>query len=284
MNDQTAAHDIAINGMTLHVATWGRYTTPERAVVLVHGITASHLNWAEYGPYLAARGWYAIAPDLRGRGLSEKPPHGYGLPYHANDLLALCDHFGLPRMNLVGHSLGAMIGLFLGAIHPDRLARLVLIDAGGTLPPDTMQALAPALSRLGTMYSSLDDYLTAMRAISRFPWEPFGEAYFRYDADVRPDGTVTSRVPKAVLREEVTVNATIEITALPARVTAPTLIVRATVGLLGGERGLLLPPDEAERLHGRVAGSQLIAITGADHYTVVLAEQFVEAATTFLEG
>src|SRR5258708_3997884 len=142
MSNQTAtAHDIVINGITLHVATWGAFTTPERAVVLVHGITASHLNWSEFGPHLAARGWDVIAPDLRGRGLSAKPPHGYGVPYHANDLLSLCDHFGLARMNLVGHSLGAMIGLFLGAIHPECIAKLVLIDAGGKLPPDTMQAL-----------------------------------------------------------------------------------------------------------------------------------------------
>lgn len=284
MSDQSATHDIECNGIALHVATWGTYTTPERAVVLVHGITASHMNWAEYGPHLAARGWYAIAPDLRGRGQSGKPPHGYGLPYHADDLLSLCDHFGLARMNLVGHSLGAMIGLFVGAIHPDRVAKLVLIDAGGRLPPDTMQALAPALSRLGTMYASLDNYLTAMRAISRFPWEPFGERYFRYDAEVMPDGTVSSRVPKAVLMEEVAVNATIEITRLPERITAPTLIVHATVGLLGGERGLLLPRDEAERLQQGISGSHLVGISGADHYTVVLAEQFVEAVTAFLEG
>ena len=92
-----------------------------------------------------------------------------------------------------------------------------------------------------------------------------------------------SRVPKGAITEEVTVNATIQITALPEWVKAPTLIVRATVGLLGGERGLLLTPDEAERMHQSIAGSRLIEIPESDHYTVVLADRFVEAATAFLE-
>ena len=279
-----APHDIAVNGITLRAVTWGTFTTPERAALLVHGITANHLNFAELGLHLAARGWYAIVPDLRGRGASAKPPHGYGIPYHAADLLALCDHFGLDRMNIVGHSLGGLIGLFLAAIHPARVAKLVVIDVGGRLPDDTYQAIAAALSRLGAVYPSLDAYLTAMRQIARFPWEPFGERYFRYDAEVRPDGTALSRVPKTAIAEEVAVNATIRTDALPDHVTAPTLIVRATVGLLGGERGLLLPRDEAERMRRAIAGSQLVEVPETDHYTVVLAAQCTDAVTAFLEG
>lgn len=280
----STTHDIDMNGVTLRVVTWGTFTTPERAAMLVHGITASHMNWAEYGPQLAARGWYAIAPDLRGRGLSAKPPHGYGIPYHANDLLALCDHFGLPTVQLVGHSLGGLIGMFLGAVHPERMAKLVVIDVGGTLPDDTYQAISAALSRLGAVFPSLDAYLTAMRGISRFPWESFGERYFRYDAEVRPDGTALSRVPKGAIAEEVAVNATLRTAALPERITAPTLILRATEGLLGGERGLLLPRDEAERMHALITGSRLVEVPGTDHYTIVLAARFTEEVTAFLEG
>jgi len=275
--------DITVNGVTLRVVTWGTFTTPKRTALLVHGITASHLNWATFGPYLAARGWYVIAPDLRGRGLSEKPAHGYGIPYHANDLLGICDHFGLARMNFVGHSLGALIGLFLGAIHPERVARLVLVDAGGRLPEDTYQAIAPALSRLGTVYPSLDAYLTAMRHTSRFPWDAFGERYFRYDADVRADGTVMSRVPKAAIAEEVAVNTLVDTAAMPEQIRAPALIVRATVGLLGGDRGLLLPRNEAERMQTAMADSRIVEIAGTDHYTVVLADQFAGAVAAFLE-
>src|SRR5579864_8146747 len=112
MNEDTSetSHFQEVNGINLHYVTWGQFTRPERAVLLVHGLTANYLGWTQLGSTLASRGWYVIAPDLRGRGQSDKPPYGYGIPYHANDLLALCDTFDLPTVHLVGHSLGARIG------------------------------------------------------------------------------------------------------------------------------------------------------------------------------
>ena len=277
-------HDIPVNGITLRVATWGTWTTPERAAMLVHGITASSQTWATFGPLLAARGWYAIAPDLRGRGMSEKPLHGYGIPYHVNDLLSLADHFNLPTINYIGHSLGALIGFFLAAIHLQRVGRAVLVDAGGNLPPDTGKAIGKALARLGTSYPSSDAYWEAMRA----PWmalhEEFWQRYYRYDAERQPDGTVMCRVPRAAIAEEVATNGALNLAALSEMVRSPALIVRATVGMLGPDRGLLLPREEAERLLRVIPTSRLVEIPDTNHYTVVLADQFTEACMAFLEG
>ncbi len=275
-------HDIAINGITLRVATWGEFTGPERAVMLVHGITASSRVWAVFGPQLAARGWYAIAPDLRGRGMSEKPPHGYGLPYHINDLLALADHFNLPAANYVGHSLGAMIGLLFAAIHPQRLGKLALVDAGGNLPPDTGKAIGKALARLGTPYPSFDAYWEAMYAPWMTPHAVFWRDYYRYDAETRADGTVLCRVPRAAIAEEVAMNGVLNLATLPEMVKAPTLIVRATVGMLAPDRGLLLPRTEAERMLRVIPQSRLIEVADTNHYTVILAEQFMEECAAFL--
>ena len=127
--------DFQLNGLKLHTNTWGEFNSPERTVILIHGLSANSMEWADFGPYLAERGWYAVAPDLRGRGLSDKPPHGYGTPFHANDLLALADAMGLARLNLVGHSLGALISLFLAALHPERAGKVVLVDAAGVSFP-----------------------------------------------------------------------------------------------------------------------------------------------------
>ncbi|MDQ3694820.1 MAG: alpha/beta hydrolase [Chloroflexota bacterium] len=284
VNINPVERDLSVNGITLRVVTRGQRTSPERTVMLIHGITANSHYWADFGPFLAARGWFVIAPDLRGRGRSEKPAHGYGLPFHANDLLSLLDALDLPTVHLVGHSLGALIGLYLAALYPDRLARLVLVDAGGKLPPDTYQAIAPALARLGHPYPSLDAYLTAMRESSPLPWHPFGERYYRYDAEIQADGTVRSTVPRAAITEEQAAIALTRLETLPGLVTAPTLIVRATVGLLGGERGQILPRAEADRLLSAIAGSRLVEIPEANHYTVVLAGSFAQAVSGFLEA
>ncbi|MCA1725483.1 MAG: alpha/beta hydrolase, partial [Thermomicrobia bacterium] len=252
--------------------------------MLVHGITANSQAWAAFGPRLAAQGWYAIAPDLRGRGMSEKPPHGYGLPYHVNDLLALADHFHLPAINYVGHSLGAMIGLLLAAVHPQRVGKLVLVDAGGNLPPDTGKAIGKALARLGTPYPSFAAYWEAMHAPWMTPHEEFWQHYYRYDVETYPDSTVLCRVPRAAIAEEVAINGAIQLAALPERVTAPTLIVRATVGMLAPDRGFILPREEAERMQRVIPESRLIEIPDTNHYTIILADQFEEACMAFLEG
>lgn len=276
--------NLGIGGLSLHFATWGERTTPERAVLLIHGLTSSSRAFAQIGPALAARGWYAIAPDLRGRGLSDKPRYGYGVPVHAADLLTLCDALGLESVAVVGHSLGALIGLFLAAFSPQRVSKLVLIDAGGKIPDDTLQAIAVSLSRLGRVYPSLDDYLATMRQNPVHEWNAFWEAYYRYDADVHPDGTVTSRVPKSAIDQENAVTFSIRTEALAPLVRAPTLIVRAAVGTLAPDRGFILPADEAERLQAAIAGSQLVAIPGANHYTLADSPAATEAIVTFLSG
>ncbi len=279
-----AQNDVVVNGINLHYSTWGEFSSPEKTVLLVHGLSASSQSWADFAPHLAGQGWYVIAPDLRGRGFSDKPPHGYGVPFHANDILALCDQLGLPRINLVGHSLGAIITLFLAAVYPDRAGKIALVDAGGIVPEDTAQAIAASLSRLGQVYPSLETYINTVKSFPIYQWNEFWENYYRYDAEVRPDGTVTSRVPKDVIMQEIATNATLNGEILPKFVKTPTLIVRATRGKLGPDRGLVLPPQEAERLKGIIPGSRIVEIPDSNHYTVALSDVFKREVTSFLEG
>ncbi len=275
-------HDLPVNGINLHYVTWGAFTTPERAVLLVHGLTASSQEWGLVGPALAEGGWYAIAPDLRGRGLSDKPPHGIGIPYHVNDLLSLCDALSLPTAHVIGHSLGAMIGVFFAAIHPARVGKLVLIDAGGKVPADALQAIGASLSRLGQVYPSLDAYLETRRQSPVHTWNPLWEAYYRYDAQEHPDGTVTSRIPKAAIDEEIIVNATINPELLLPRIQAPTLLLRAALGTLAPDQGFILPADEAERVQSIIPNCRLVTIPETNHYTIVVSETFTRETLAFL--
>ncbi|MBN9387160.1 MAG: alpha/beta hydrolase [Chloroflexi bacterium] len=280
----SAGRDFQVNGLKIHANTWGEFSTPERTVFLIHGLSANSMCWAGLGPELAGRGWFVVAPDLRGRGFSDKPAHGYGTPIHTNDLLALADELGIERLNLVGHSLGAIITLFLAAIHPERAGKLVLVDAGGVIPEDTVQAIAPSIKRLDTVYPSLETFLELMSKVPLYQWNIFWENYYRYDAVVRPDGTVTSGVARATVEEENFVTAHTRFELLPNYIKVPTLIARATVGLLGEGRGLILPAAEAERMQGVIPGSRVVAIPGTNHYTIILSKDFKNEVTAFLES
>ena len=62
----------------------------------------------------------------------------------------------------------------------------------------------------------------------------------------------------------------------------PTLVVRATVGLLGPNAGFILPRDEADRLCSVIADCRLIEVPNTNHYTVVLADETINGIKDFL--
>jgi pimeloyl-ACP methyl ester carboxylesterase len=277
-------HDLEVNGINLHYAAWGEFTRPRRTVLLVHGLTASSYSWNVLGPALAEQGWYAIAPDLRGRGQSAKPAHGIGIPFHMNDLLSLCDALSLPAVHIVGHSLGGLISLYLSALHPQYVRRLLVVDAGGRLPPDALQSIAASLQRLGQVYPSLDAYLEERRKMPVHAWNPFWEAYYRFDALAQPDGSVVSLVPKAAIDEELVTNATLQVDLFMGQIKAPTLLLRAELGILGPDKGQILTADEAKRVCEVIPGCRAVDIPGANHYTISLSERFTHEVLSFLAG
>lgn len=100
------------------------------AVLLVHGITSNAATWRRAAAHLA-EGHTVIAPDLPGHGESANPPGDYSLGAYAaslRDLLALLD---VPRVTLVGHSLGGGIALQSAYLFPELVERLVLVSSGG---------------------------------------------------------------------------------------------------------------------------------------------------------
>jgi pimeloyl-ACP methyl ester carboxylesterase len=115
-------------GVTLAVQLGG----PEdaEAVVLLHGFPESHRTWRAVAPELA-REFRIVAPDQRGFAGSDKPEGvaAYRTDRIVEDLLALADALGLKRFTLVGHDWGGAIAWLAALRHPDRIARLVAINA-----------------------------------------------------------------------------------------------------------------------------------------------------------
>jgi pimeloyl-ACP methyl ester carboxylesterase len=116
--------------LTFHFIQWGEQGQP---IICVHGITANAFYFQALADGLSQHN-RVIAYDLRGRGDSDKPEVGYGVPIHAADLAEIIDALELDRPIVLGHSLGAMIGVYFAAHYPEKLSKLVLLDGGGNLP------------------------------------------------------------------------------------------------------------------------------------------------------
>ncbi|MEO8523868.1 MAG: alpha/beta hydrolase [Caldimonas sp.] len=116
--------DIATNGVTIHVRSGG--SGP--AVVLLHGYGETGDMWAPLAVDLA-HDHTVIVPDLRGLGLSSKPAGGFDKKTQAEDVAGVMTALGVQQADVVAHDIGNMVAFQFAAQHPDRMRKLVLIDA-----------------------------------------------------------------------------------------------------------------------------------------------------------
>lgn len=117
-------HFADVNGIEIHYTTAGR----GQPLLLLHGWPFTWYTWSRVIPSLAER-YTVIAPDARGIGLSARPASGYDLHTKADDARALLDHLGVARAQVVGHDLGAEVAYMLAMRHPERVQKLVLMEA-----------------------------------------------------------------------------------------------------------------------------------------------------------
>ncbi len=256
-----------MNGVSLAVREWpGRGST----LVCVHGLTANHTSWESLASVLTPD-CRMIAYDLRGRGESDKPPKGYSLDIHGEDLAGLLDQFGLRSAVLMGHSLGASIALKFAARFPRRVRKLILVDGGIDVRAEVLDSLAPAVNRLDVEFPSMEMFLELLRGLPMFAgrWNEHLERYFRYDVEVLPGGAVRSKVAKHAIEEEVASLARERLWAHHHRIQCPTLILRAPDGLLTAT-DCLMTQEEAEAMARAIRKSRLVVVPGTNHYTVLL--------------
>ena len=95
-------------------------------LVILHGMLGSSRNWQTAGRELAAN-FHVHALDLRNHGDS---PHAAEMTYAAMvaDVIDWLDAQGLKRVTLMGHSMGGKVAMLLACRHPERVARLIVVD------------------------------------------------------------------------------------------------------------------------------------------------------------
>ena len=153
---QFTSRYLHVNGVRLHVVTGG--TGPP--LMLVGGWPQFWWQWRKIMPRLASD-FSLVVADPRGLGASAKPGKGYDAGTAAADLLAVMDQLGYERFALAGHDVGGWLSYAVAADAPERISRLVLMEASlpgisqdpGILPDDT-----PGTGRLWhLMFSRLSD-------------------------------------------------------------------------------------------------------------------------------
>jgi 3-oxoadipate enol-lactonase len=119
--------DVTVNGTRLFYQQYG--DGPD--VVLIHAVTSNQAVWVFSGlpDAIADAGFRVTTYDLRGHGMSERPPTGYTSAAMADEFRALHAALGLKPALLVGHSFGGVVGMHAALAHPECVAGVVLSDS-----------------------------------------------------------------------------------------------------------------------------------------------------------
>ncbi len=115
---------VTANGMRFHCAAQGEGPL----VLLLHGFPERWFSWRHQLAVLAARGYRAVAPDLRGYGDSDRPRGGYDLRNLARDVAELIPALGAETAVVVGHDWGGAITWEAASRHPDRVSRYAVLN------------------------------------------------------------------------------------------------------------------------------------------------------------
>ncbi|KAF6176739.1 hypothetical protein GIB67_031550 [Kingdonia uniflora] len=117
---------VCVNGINMHIAEKGNGPV----ILLIHGFPELWYTWRYQITTLAAYGYRAVAPDLRGYGDTDAPPlaNNYTSLHIVGDLVALIDHLGQDQVFVGGHDWGAVIAWYLALFRPDRVKALVALS------------------------------------------------------------------------------------------------------------------------------------------------------------
>lgn len=122
--DQIQHKYVNVRGVKLHIAEAG---TGSSVVVFVHGFPEIWYSWRHQMVAVAKAGYRAIAPDLRGYGLSDPHPQLDKASFNdfVEDIVAILDHFLIDKAFLVGKDFGSWPVYLISLLHPTRVSGIV---------------------------------------------------------------------------------------------------------------------------------------------------------------
>jgi len=236
-------------------------------VILLHGLGGSSVAWSfNIGPL--AEKFHVVVPDQIGFGKSDKPLVNYRIRTYVDFLDQFCKQLKIERATLVGNSMGGWIAAMFTASFPDRVDKLVLVDAAGYTPPKdfdmrTLFGLNPTTREEMKILVSKVFYNKAFQS----------DAAIDQSIAVRlaaGDGYTIKTITESIIRGEDFLDDVVK------TIKRPTLLV------WGRQDGLVALAD-GERFNKDIAGSKMVVIEQCGH--VPNAEkpgEFNAAVLTFL--
>lgn len=168
-------------------------------IVILHGLFGSSDNWLTQAKLLTEVGYKVITVDLRNHGLS---PHDDEFDYQSmvNDLEALFDLLSLDNPTLIGHSMGGKAAMNFALAHPDKIARLIIVDIAPRYYDLEHYVIADGLAAIpiGTLKSRND----ADEVLKEYVSDSGTRQFLLKNLQRKPEGGFSWKINLAVIREK----------------------------------------------------------------------------------
>jgi pimeloyl-ACP methyl ester carboxylesterase len=239
-------------------------------VVFVHGAEGDHSVWGLQSRYLAHHGRAVLALDLPGHGRSEGPTLD-SVEAMADWLVAVLDAAHVPRAQIVGHSLGALVAVECAARRPDRVERIALL--GAAFPMRVSDELLAA-TRTDEARARQMINIWSHSAYAHYPSSP-GPGFWVHGANLR---LMERQRPGVLPVDFAACNDYRGGLVAAAKVRCPALFLIA-------KRDLMTPGRTVKDLIMAIPGAQVIDIDGSGHYMMAeKPDEVLDALRGFLAG
>lgn len=227
-------------------------------VVVLHGWGGRIESMAPVVACLRGR-WRVVALDLPGFGESPSPPGAWGTPDYAAFVRDVLGYLRVRRAHFVGHSFGAKTSLYLAAVHPALVDKLVLVGSSGLRTPPSLRARAKRMaSRAGRTAGRLG---APGRALRDAVYRRVASQDYKDAGELRP-------VLVTVVNED--------LTSMLPRVESSTLLV-------WGSEDDAVPVAHARTMQRLIPDAGLVLFEGAGHFAYLdEPERFCRVVRHFL--
>jgi pimeloyl-ACP methyl ester carboxylesterase len=243
-------HDIALNGVRLHLLDWGGQGRP--SLLLLHGFTGHAHAWDTLSIALQPH-FHVYALDQRGHGDSD-PADTYGAVAAFDDISGVVDQLGLASLILIGLSMGGRNALYFTAKRPDLVRKLVVLDIGPEI--SRRAAEAPPGPPEPDTWESIEQAARHLYRANPYPGIHYYRWVVSHSLRSRPDGALVWAWHPSI--KERRTQGDIDWWAVLRAITPPTLVLR-------GEESRVLDRDVAERMVLELPRGRLVEIPRAAH-------------------
>ncbi|WP_338439506.1 alpha/beta hydrolase [uncultured Aquabacterium sp.] len=248
---------VGLMGMQVHLRDEGPRNDPQ-PIVLLHGTSASLHTWDGWAEALKGQR-RVIRMDLPGFGLTGPMPDGnYQLTRYVEFVVALLDQLGVKQAVVAGNSFGGNLAWKLAVDHPERVGKLVLVDAAGYPYDPTSVPIGFKVAQIPWLRPVMENVLprsmieSSVRNVYGDPAKVKPELIDRYLELTLRAGN------RHALGERFRQSPGGQYAAQIPSVKQPTLI-------LWGGQDRLIPPDNADHFQRDIAGSRLVVFDGLGH-------------------